>query len=283
MRILVHRLLPAVAATACLSACLVFAPTAFAAAGDAAPQQSSNWAGYAVSDTNTVQTGTTDPAIAAPLQFTSVTATWTVPAVRCTAGTASFSSFWVGLGGYSSTANALEQTGTDADCSAAGKPSYYAWYELVPDPSTRVNLKVNAGDTISASVNWTGTQALVQVKNRTRKTSFTKLLDSAAPDLSSAEWIAEAPSQCSSADRCRVLPLANFGSVGFTRIATIANGHPGTLADTVWAAAQIRLVPQSSGRAFFGKPDNASPAGAAPAAVSADGRSFSVGWVATAI
>ena len=34
---------------------------------------------------------------------------------------------------------------------------------------------------------------LVQIKNRTRHTSFTKRLTMAAPDLSSAEWIVEAP------------------------------------------------------------------------------------------
>ena len=42
---------------------------------------------------------------------------------------------WVGLGGYSLTSGELEQIGTEADCDAHGRASYYVWYELVPaDP-----------------------------------------------------------------------------------------------------------------------------------------------------
>ena len=44
------------------------------------------------------------------------------------------SAFWVGLDGYSSTS--VEQLGTDSDC-VSGKPSYYAWYEMYPNPSVR--------------------------------------------------------------------------------------------------------------------------------------------------
>jgi hypothetical protein len=260
---------------------LLCAPGALAAPG--VPQQSSNWAGYAVSDTNTISTGTTDPAVSQPLQFTSVTATWKLPAVTCTPGDQAFSAFWVGLGGYATDAQALEQTGTDADCTSAGKPSYYVWYELVPAPSIRVNLKVGAGDTITASVNWYADRGAIgiQVKDRSRKTSFTKFIPMGEPDLSSAEWIAEAPSECSSLGDCRVLPLANFGSVGFTNVATIGNLHPGTLTDPTWAAAAIQLVPHSD-RTFMGTPDDASKAGATPAALTADGRTFSVVWLADA-
>ena len=36
------------------------------------------------------------------------------------AGRESYSAVWVGLGGYSENASALEQIGTDADCSRSG-------------------------------------------------------------------------------------------------------------------------------------------------------------------
>ena len=36
------------------------------------------------------------------------------------------------------------------------------------------------------------------------------------PDTSSAEWIAEAPSQCDGSGSCQPLPLADFGTVQFT-------------------------------------------------------------------
>ena len=260
---------------------LALAPAALASPADVLPQQSSNWAGYAISDANTIQTGATDATLAAPLQFTDVTATWKVPRVVCSADTSpSYSAFWVGIGGFSNGSQALEQTGVDADCSERAKPVYYAWYELVPAPATQVSLKVFAGDTVTASVVINGSDVLVQVKDRTRGTSFTKHLQMAEPDLSSAEVIAEAPSACSVGGAgCRVLPLANFGTVGFTNIAAIANGHGGTLSDQTWSAAQIRLVPRSS-RGIFGGTDNSTVAGAVPAAVSPDGRSFAVGWVA---
>ncbi|HEX7083865.1 MAG TPA: G1 family glutamic endopeptidase [Gaiellaceae bacterium] len=274
-----RRLLLAAAAFAAL----VAAPGAFASTSDVLPQHSANWAGYAVSDATTLSTGTTDPSQTAPLQFTSVTATWKVPKVTCAADASpAYSAFWVGLGGYSDGAQALEQIGVDSDCTREAKPTYYAWYELVPAPSVHLTLQVQGGDTVTASVNVSGTDVLVQVKNRTRRSAFTRHLPMESPDLSSAEWIAEAPSACSSLGECHVLPLADFGSVGFTRIATIANTHGGTLTDPTWSAAALTLVPHKAGSPFFGVPGDAGKAGAAPAAFTADGRGFSVGWVADA-
>jgi hypothetical protein len=229
---------------------------------------SANWSGYALQDVN-----------AAGLQFTSVTGTWTVPVTTCESSETGSAAFWVGLGGSSDTSTGLEQTGTGADCNN-GTPTYYAWYEILPAGSVTVPLKVRPGDVITTSVNVKGTTTLVQIKNRTRKTSFTKSLTVAAPDLSSAEWIAEAPSECDPAGRCTVLPLANFGTVTFTRAAAIASSHPGTITDTTWANDPISLVPQSS--RFFTTRDSTSTAGATPGVLSADGRSFPVSWVANA-
>jgi len=120
------------------------------------------------------------------------------------------------------------------------------------------------------------------VKNRTRKTSFTKHLPMAAPDLTSAEWIAEAPSDCDRYDRCNVLPLANFGSVTFSRIATTGSSHPGTITDPAWSVSQLQLVPSGQGRSFFSRSDTSSAAGANAADVDAEGRSFQVAWTPNA-
>ena len=67
-------------------------------------------------------------------------------------------------------------------------------------------------------------------------------------DLSSAEWIAEAPAQCSSivAGRCTVLPLANFGSVLFSSAATTVTTpsvptYTGTISDPTWSFTSISL------------------------------------------
>jgi hypothetical protein len=231
-------------------------------------QVSANWSGY-----------TLQGASGAGLQFTSVTGTWRVPATKCEGGETASAAVWVGLGGTSDAGTGLEQTGTAVDCSR-GRPQYYAWYESLPAPSVDVPMAVKPGDLITTSVNVRGTRVLFQIKNRTRKTSFTRPLKVASPDVSSAEWIAEAPAECgSSSDRCRVLPLANFGSVTFTRAAAIANSHPGTISDSTWSNSAISLVPQSSG--VFGSRQS-STAGAMPGALSADGRTFGVSWVANA-
>lgn len=269
------KLLLTLVATAVLGGAV--AGTAAAAKRDITPSVSSNWAGYAISDPATIA-GTT---ATQPLAFSDVTATWVQPKAKCTSGpSAAYSAFWVGLGGFATTSTALEQVGTESDCTDAGTPTYFAWYEIVPAPSVRVNLKIFAGDMITTAVVVNGSDVLVQVKDRTRGTNFTRHLTAATPDVSSAEWIAEAPSEC--ATRCQVLPLANFGSVAFSRIAAVANGHPGTLTDTSWASLPIQLVPHANFHSFFGAPDNASKAGATPGTASPDGRTFTVSWLADA-
>ena len=253
------------------------AGTAAAAPRGVTPSVSSNWAGYAISDSATIDGGTP----AKPLAFSDVTASWVQPKVRCIAGRAAYSAFWVGLGGFSTSATALEQIGTESDCSAAGLPTYSAWYEIVPGPSQQVDLAIRAGDHITTAVVVNGTDVTLQVKNRTLGTTFTRQLVVAHPDVSSAEWIAEAPSECSG--RCHVLPLANFRSMAFTSIAATADGHPGTLFDPAWTALPIQLVPSSSYHSFFGGPDQASTAGATPVSSTPDGRRFAVSWLADAV
>ena len=216
---------------------------------------SSNWAGYAVASA--------DPT--APVAYTSVSGSWVVPVASCSASPAAFSAFWVGLGGFAETSQGLEQIGTESDCTASGRATYGVWYELVPAASVPVKLKVFPGNRISANVTVTGQLVIVNLKNLTRKTSFTKRLFMSAPDVSSAEWIAEAPSACTSSGQCRTLPLANFGTVSFTSALALSSGHGGTIADAGWAATSIEL------RAITG---------AVPSELSADGGSFSVTWAA---
>jgi len=260
-------------ATAALAAVAVLPGTAAAAPGNA---QSSNWAGYAVADAATIGGAPITNSTTA-LSYSSVTATWVQPRVSCTNGEQTYSAFWVGLGGFADDSGALEQTGTQANCSSSGKATYSVWYELVPAPTVNVNLKIRPRDVITASVNILPTGVLVQVKNRTRKTSFTKLLPAPSSlDATSAEWIAEAPSTCDAAlTRCRALPLADFGTVPFTRIAAIANGHGGTVTDPMWASTAIDLVPDLSSARFGSL---GSLGSAKPSSLDPTGRAFSVAY-----
>jgi hypothetical protein len=238
---------------------------------------SSNWAGYAVTGV-----GSTATVASTSMSFTDVTGTWTQPAAACTPGRSTSAAMWVGLGGYTVGSNALEQAGTAADCSSAGKATYYAWYELVPASSVTLKLKIFPGDKITATVLAKGNDVLVQLKNRTRHTAFTKHLPMENPDLSSAEWIAEAPSECTAAGLCRTVSLTNFGSVTFSKVATLGNGQGGTLSGPGWESTPIQLVPRA--RRFFGDVNASatSTAGASPSSLAADASTFTVNWVANA-
>lgn len=260
-------------ATAALAAVAVLPGTAAAASGDA---QSSNWAGYAVSDAATIG-GAPITGSATALTFSSVTATWVQPRVTCANGVPTYSAFWVGIGGFAGDSSALEQTGTQANCNSSGKATYSAWFELVPAPTVTVKLKINPKDVITASVNIQPTGVLVQIKNRTRRTSFTKLLSTPSGlDATSAEWIAEAPSTCDATlTRCRALPLANFGKVPFTHVAAIANTHGGTITDPMWSSTAIDLVPDLSSARFGSL---GSLGSAKPSSLDSTGRSFSVAY-----
>ena len=250
------RLLLALTATITTGIAAGLGGTARAATSDI----SSNWSGFAVG-------GTT---------FNSVSGSWVQPKAVCSSATTS-AAFWVGLGGNSDASNALEQIGTSSDCAADGTASYSAWYELVPAGSVPIRLKVYAGNKLSAAVTVSGTKVTVQIENLTRRTSFTKVLKMAAPDVSSAEWIAEAPSVCDTYGRCRTVPLTNFGKVSFSKSLASAGGHTGTISDSLWTATSIQL--QST--ADFGPFASASSsAQAVPAGLSSDGSAFSVSYAA---
>jgi Peptidase A4 family len=239
---------------------------------DTATNTSANWAGYAV------QSG--DPATGAvPTTFTNVSGSWTQPATTCTPGSPTYSAFWLGLGGFADGSQGLEQTGTAADCNVFGTPVYYVWYELVPAPPVTVKLAVKPGDAFTASVNATGMTISLRIVNTTRRKVFTKKLPLATPDLSSAEWIAEAPSTCSNFG-CRPLSLANFGTVSFSGAIATGNGHLGTISDPAWAATAVTLqgAGPDPGR-FGGRFMNAiTIADAFPGALSPDGLAFDIAW-----
>lgn len=210
--------------------------------------ESTNWAGYAVS-------GST---------FTDVKGTWVQPAADCTAvATSSYSAFWIGIGGLPGGNGGLEQTGTESDC-RNGQAVYGTWFELLPDSSVTAPLAISAGDTISAEVSVNGAVVTLTLIDVTTGQTFTTQATPSILDTSSAEWIAEAPSQCYSADRCAQLPLANFGSVEFSGSSTTANGHVGTISDASWSATSIELGGGSGT--------------ATPAALSPDGSDFVVAF-----
>lgn len=244
--------LPVVLATTILFG-LAAAPTALADA-----QTSSNWAGFV-----THRTGVT---------FRSASGSWRVPAVTCQAGRTAYSAMWVGIGGYSETSNALEQTGTESDCSSAGKPAYYAWYELVPAPSHRTSMNVHAGDLMHALVTVSGSHVTLTLGDLTRHTSLPQHRTTSHLDVGSAEWILEAPSACTSDGACRTLTLAHFASAAFSAAHAVSTtGHSGAISSPWWSRSRIILVPGGSPW-----PGPAARAGATPSYLGSTGTTFTI-------
>ena len=162
---------------------------------------STNWSGYA--------------AYGSPGSFNSVSASWIQPQVTCTS-TDGYSSYWVGLDGYSS--STVEQLGTEADC-IGGQARYYAWYEMYPRYAYYAGVSVKAGDSMIASVTYSGRNYFrLSITNTTTKQTFTTYQRLWQAQRSSAEVIVEAPWSGTT------LPLANYDTANFTN--STANGQP---------------------------------------------------------
>ena len=246
------------------AAMATFAPAALASTAN-----STNWAGYAIHR----------PHVA----FRSVEGTWTQPGAQCTPGVRTYSSLWVGLGGFSLISNALEQIGTEVDCKPSGAVHSTAWYELVPAPSVQLRLTVRPGDVMHARVAVRGHRVEISLYDQTRKRGFYKRFTTSFIDVSSAEWIVEAPSQCLGSKICESLPLANFGSATFTSaVVQSAKGRVGSISNPSWRQTEIKLVPD--GRRFVSQGSPQTAVGTAtPSPLSPDGQSFAVTYSETPV
>jgi hypothetical protein len=261
---------------------VIAALTFFAWAGAAlaaTPEISSNWSGYVAAAPD-----------GATASFSDVTATWIQPKATCSAGRRDSAAFWVGLGGNAADSQSLEQLGTSLECDGSGKaPTSSAWWEIVPAASVPIKLVVRPGDRVNAAVLVKGQTVTMSLKNLTRGTRFSRVMTLTQPlDVSSAEWIAEAPSACTGNGRCTPVPLTQFGQITFTNAAAIGNAHPGTISDPVsttnpvWLPTAVELIGGGDTSRFFGVADPLGPGvGAVPTDLSADGRTFSVSWQAS--
>jgi hypothetical protein len=234
-------------------ACAAFGATSTASARTIEVQEgvSQNWAGYVVSGSG----------------FSTVSGSWIEPSANCSSG-AGDAAFWVGLGGSSGQSNSLEQTGTQIDCTSSGEATQYAWYELVPKAPVKVNVPIHSGDKISARVTVDGTNVTLALTDNTTGQTSTQTLQMSSPDTSSAEWIAEAPSECDATlTECQPLNLADFGKVSFSDASATTSGHTGTISDSAWTPSAVEIG------------DNGA-AGAQPSNSNSAGDAFSVSYTA---
>ncbi len=153
--------------------------------------ESTNWAGL-------IDTGP---------QFTSISATWVVPAVQ-PSDTEAGSSTWIGLDGVEDPT--IIQAGT-AQNTIEGETGYTAWFELYPEPATPL-YAVSPGDEMEASITEDATPAdtwTISLADVTSGLTATIPVSYSGPGTS-AEWIEE--------DEIVGFvqpPLADFGSVTF--------------------------------------------------------------------
>ena len=205
-------------------------------------------------------------------------ASWRQPSATCTQGSPTYSSLWVGLGGYALNSRALEQIGSEVDCTIDGRVASSAWYELVPAPSRSIHMTVSPGDELTARVSVTGHRVLLEMTDLTRHTTFTRTVQDRTIDVTSADWILEAPSECSSSSQCQTLNLANFGSAGFSRAsATTTRRQTASISGRHWGLTKIIL--SGGQRHFIG----GGPSGpqATPSALVAGGSAFTVTYSAS--
>jgi hypothetical protein len=262
-----------VARGVCRAAALVCAAVALApAVAQAGERVSSNWAGY----------------VAVPRhargKFSSVSGTWVVPTAACSAGHEAYSAVWVGLGGFHEDAEVLEQLGTEQDCNRKGLASYAAWFEILPASPDAIKINVHPGDTVSASTTVAGHSVTFRIRDLATGVRYATTRHAAATDVSSADWIVEAPSTCSTSGRCAALPLAKVGTVDFASATATADKQTNPAGDAVWSNTTLKLEQASvtlPGRPFHAEADaqtgpTQTLVTAAPSAAAAPYGSFSV-------
>jgi hypothetical protein len=138
-------------------------------------------------------------------------------------------------------------------------------------------MTVQPGDKLSARVAVSGDTVTIALSDQTRHTTFSKQLHMSDPTVSSAEWIAEAPSRClsSSSQDCHILSLADFGSVTFTGASASAGGRTGSITSGLGQPTALTLAANAGfGRLYA----TAAQADASPGALSGHGSSFTVTW-----
>jgi Peptidase A4 family len=195
------------------------------AGGRVNTNQSNNWSGYNI--------GAAYPGEPVGVRFTAVSGEWTVPAAtQHKHGQAEFSASWVGIGGgcvtdnCQVTDNTLIQAGTEQDVSTAGRASYRAWWEIIPEPQTTVSLPVRPGNKIKVSIALASTPGdwSIVIENLTTGRRFATTTPYTS-SMDTAEWIEETPLIIGTGGT-GVAAMPSLGTVHFTS-AALNKANPG--------------------------------------------------------
>lgn len=169
------------------------------------PQTTDIYAGYAATN------------FAGQTTYQKVTGHWIVPQASCAAGENSASSIWVGMTSGDSLQSTLAQLGADSDCSS-GTPQYYIWWEMYPQPSVPLDLVVEPGDSITATVAFRQNQFYLSIDDFQAQYHFSITQSGKSSDTTIAECITEAPTIVDNPfnNQGHVAPLTDFGSVSIS-------------------------------------------------------------------
>jgi hypothetical protein len=213
---------------------------------------SENWAGYIV-ETNFNQPSENS--------VDEISAYWNISGVDCFSFSKDyFSSFWIGIDGFSS--RSISQIGTDSDCLLQA-PIYYAWYEIYPQPPVLLNMTIHPKDQIFAEVKYIGgSNFQLTIKNLNTKESFSTIQEDSDAKRFSAEIIAEAPYLSDKS----IARLSEFGPVEFHNINITINNVSKSISYKGWEYQKIIMTDKSG---FIE---------AVPTDLSNGGRDFSIIW-----
>lgn len=165
--------------------------------------------------------------------FTSVSASWIQPKVKCVDNGDVESNFYVGIGN-----NPVTEIGTSAVCDATEDPQYSAQEHIYPYAPSAFSKQVYPGDKLTGSVTNTGgdnfalkltdtTQGWTVTDNETADPSTQP-----GGDRNSAQAVVEPTPAAKSGFRA----LSNFGKVNFTNVtvdgAPLADTNPTKLTET---------------------------------------------------
>jgi hypothetical protein len=204
-----------------------------------------NWSGYAVSRART--------------SFRSISATFFVPYLACAESPGkALSSHWVGLDGFVGHPVSVEQVGIAADCSRAGKSTYYGWYEMYPHPETKATIALHAGNSVTAQVAYNPADRDFRLTLTDNTTGGRFSTVKPCPDTtvggrrvtcprSSAELVSEAPT-VGAGKHYTIAHLADYGAVSFAAITIVDSaGAVGAIVSPHWGATKIVQYTSNTG------------------------------------
>jgi hypothetical protein len=232
---------PAAAAQPALASASPGGPVVLRVAGPARPAAGSvqpavgsvaslNSAGYAVSRGHT--------------RFRLVRATFFVPYLNCALSKGTYSSDWIGLGGFVGKSDSVEQDGIEANCSRSGSATYRAWYEMYPRKQHTSGIRIKGGDSVTASVYYDAADVTFSLAVTNNTTGGHFLAKAKCPDHTtcprySAELISSAPAT-GKAGHLTIKPLADYGAVSFAGIAiTDRSGQHSGITSAFWGTTRI--------------------------------------------